>query len=82
MLQIYEETPKRPTFELPSLPNSSSSLSLDSIDLTPSPATPSTPSRYLSVSEELCTESDEHAAEAVLRGLIRDVLRQEKDQLR
>lgn len=38
--------------------------------------------RIMSISEELQNESDEHAVESVLRGLIRDVLRAEKEQLR
>ncbi|CAD6189620.1 unnamed protein product [Caenorhabditis auriculariae] len=44
--------------------------------------TPTTPSRMLIVAEELAEEPDEMVVSSVVRGLIRDVLQMEKEQLR
>ncbi|CAJ0581962.1 unnamed protein product, partial [Mesorhabditis spiculigera] len=45
-------------------------------------ATPTTPSRVISIAEELSNESDSDVVESVLRGVVREVLKVEKEELR
>ncbi|CAJ0939438.1 unnamed protein product, partial [Mesorhabditis belari] len=44
--------------------------------------TPTTPNRAFSIVEDVCEESEDRVVESIVRGLVRDVLKQEKEQLR